>query len=473
MGGFSSQSGAGNDGLGSVMNADNVCFNGTSRGECVTLDGQLLIGSSSGQRIKPATLTAGSGITITNAANAITISAPGSTTDFHVARYIVSSGGSADGANYTTIASAITAATLSGGVQTIAIQPGTYTENLTWPANINLVAFVADASTPNVTIVGKSTCTDAGARSASGIRFQTNADNFLAVTGTLATVVRLRNCYINCTNATGITFSSSSASAGVSMSSCSGDLGTTGISLYSMTSPGTLSFDFGSIGNSGSSTTASNNSAGTVQISRATLNIPFSTSGTGSISFFLGSSVTTSGTNTTCLALTGTSAGESEGCLFDSGTATAITVAVGHTFSLYSSTIRSSNAAALSGAGTLNYGALLFAGTSSTNTVTTQVPTVFSNNCMKIVTPGAYPYTTTSQDEVILVDTSVARTITPLASPQTGQKHVIKDNVGSAAANNITITPSGKNVDGAASTVINIAYGSATIVYNGTQWNII
>jgi len=96
-----------------------------------------------------------------------------------------------------------------------------------------------------------------------------------------------------------------------------------------------------------------------------------------------------------------------------------------------------------------------------------------SGRVVKITTPGAYPYTTLISDEVILVDTSSARTITPLASPVTGTRYVIKDNVGSAAANNITITPSGKNIDGAASSTINLNYGSATIVYNGTQWNII
>lgn len=88
-----------------------------------------------------------------------------------------------------------------------------------------------------------------------------------------------------------------------------------------------------------------------------------------------------------------------------------------------------------------------------------------------ITTPGAYPYTTLTSDFVILVDSSAARTITPLGSPTTGQMYRIKDNIGSAATNNITITPSGKNIDGAASIVINTNYGSLDIVYNGTQWN--
>lgn len=94
-----------------------------------------------------------------------------------------------------------------------------------------------------------------------------------------------------------------------------------------------------------------------------------------------------------------------------------------------------------------------------------------SGRVVKVTSPGAYPYTTLTTDYVILVDTSSARTIVPLASPVTGTTYRIKDSVGSAAANNITITPSGKNIDGAASYVINNAYGSVDIVYNGTEWN--
>jgi hypothetical protein len=99
--------------------------------------------------------------------------------------------------------------------------------------------------------------------------------------------------------------------------------------------------------------------------------------------------------------------------------------------------------------------------------------TTASGQVVKITTPGAYPYTTLTTDFVILVDTTSARTIIPLGSPTTGTMYRIKDNVGSAAANNITITPSGKNIDGVASFTINNNYGAVDIVYNGTQWNVL
>ncbi len=96
-----------------------------------------------------------------------------------------------------------------------------------------------------------------------------------------------------------------------------------------------------------------------------------------------------------------------------------------------------------------------------------------SGRVVKVTSPGAYPYTTLITDYVILVDSSSARTIVPLASPVTGTTYRIKDNVGSAATNTITITPSGKNIDGAASTTITTNYGSIDICYNGTQWIIL
>ena len=72
MGGFSTITG---NGLGSVLNADNVSFDGTSQGGVVTTNGQLLIGSTATPHIRVGSLTAGTGTTITNGAGTITISA--------------------------------------------------------------------------------------------------------------------------------------------------------------------------------------------------------------------------------------------------------------------------------------------------------------------------------------------------------------------------------------------------------------
>src|SRR5258708_20620706 len=123
-----------------------------------------------------------------------------STNTFGVAKWIVSA--TASDGTHTTIASALTSA--SSG-DTIFIRPGTYTENLTLKAGVNLSAFGSDSSqngTGKVIISGTCTMTTAGSVTISGIQLQTNSAALLAVTGTLASVVNLQNCYLNCTNTT-------------------------------------------------------------------------------------------------------------------------------------------------------------------------------------------------------------------------------------------------------------------------------
>ncbi len=99
--------------------------------------------------------------------------------------------------------------------------------------------------------------------------------------------------------------------------------------------------------------------------------------------------------------------------------------------------------------------------------------TTGSGQVVKVTAPGAYPYTVLTSDFLIIVDSSVARTVTLPAAPVTGQYYRIKDNAGSAAANNITISGNGKNIDGAASQTINQNYGSVDLIYNSVQWDIL
>src|SRR5690242_8473255 len=109
---------------------------------------------------------------------------------FTTAKWIVSA--TASDGTHTTIGAALTSA--SSG-DTIFIRPGTYTENLTLKAGVNLTAYTCDALTPNVTISGTCTFTAAGTVSISGIRLQTNSAALLAVTGSAASIVNLDNCY--------------------------------------------------------------------------------------------------------------------------------------------------------------------------------------------------------------------------------------------------------------------------------------
>jgi hypothetical protein len=90
-------------------------------------------------------------------------------------------------------------------------------------------------------------------------------------------------------------------------------------------------------------------------------------------------------------------------------------------------------------------------------------------------------HTTVFNEYMICVDTVTAAgavTIQLLTSPETpltGQTFVVKDSTGSANTFNITVsgTSAGFNIDGATTYVINTSYGSATFIFNGTQWSII
>lgn len=72
MGGFTNKNGQ------SIVYADNVDFSGAQfPSNTVTLDGELLIGGAAAPHLAPARLTAGPGVSITNAQNSITIGLSG------------------------------------------------------------------------------------------------------------------------------------------------------------------------------------------------------------------------------------------------------------------------------------------------------------------------------------------------------------------------------------------------------------
>ena len=270
--------------------------------------GQTITGDSGGA-LAP---TAGNwnivgGAALSAGTNASVTSGSGSTltvTSINCAKWIVDA--TANRGTHTTIAGAIAAA--SSG-ETIFIRPGTYTENLTLKAGVNLTAFECDNSlngSGHVIISGNTTFSGAGSVTISGIQLQTNSAAFLTVSGSAASIVNLNNCYLNCTNATGISFTASNTSAGINCFRCEGNMNTTGIAIYTMSSLGTLMFEYCFFTNNAVTTTASSNSAGVVFFNYSVGPVAFSTSGTGT--FLATHSILNLGilSNTTCLTTTGT-----------------------------------------------------------------------------------------------------------------------------------------------------------------------
>ena len=425
---------------------------------------------------------AGTGITLTNASGVsgnTTITANGAN-DLHTAKFIVSSEGtSGTGANYTTISAAIAAAQGTGIPSTIFIMPGltgTYTENFTLPANINLTAFTCDAQTPNVTIIGKITCSDAGSRTISGIRLQTNSDFSLVVSGTLATVVNLTNCFINCSNNTGISHTVSNGSSIINLRYCFGDLGTTGVKIYQMTSTGGFLMEFCKFTNSGSSVTASTNSAGSVFLRYTYLESVVATSGTTAGIQIFKVFMNTDGFNTTAVIQNSTNAtgGSIDDSFIGVGSASAISIGAGATLSVRGCKISSTNTNAISGSGSLISSGLIFLGSSANINVTTQSVKPYLSLIPRTAI-SSNPYVVLSTDYFISVDTSVlAITVRLPNAPSTNQVFIIKDRTGSANTRNISVTTPGGavTIDGSTTYTLNQNYSSIQVVFNGTSYEV-
>lgn len=276
--------------------------------------------------------------------------------------------------DFTTIAAALTA---SSSGQTIFIRPGTYSENLTLKAGVNLTAFGCDDSlngTGNVIISGNATLSGAGTVTISGIQLQTNSAALLTVSGSAASIVNLNNCYLNMTNSTGISFSSSSGSSVINLYYCIGDLGTTGIAIYTSTAAGSMNFNYCTFTNSGLSTTASSNSAVTFTFAYSQFASAFSTSSTGGVNFD-NSIVNCGAINTAAITTAGTASQTQRSSIFRGGSASSISIGTGTTCNVYNCFLQSTNTNNITGAGTLNYQALTFSGSAQT-TINTTTQTV-------------------------------------------------------------------------------------------------
>lgn len=83
-------------------------------------------------------------------------------------------------------------------------------------------------------------------------------------------------------------------------------------------------------------------------------------------------------------------------------------------------------------------------------------------------------YVITNDNDVVVVDSTIsALTIKLPPSPAAGDTYDIKDGVGIAATNNITVDGNGNTIDGFTTIPLAFNYSSVTLIYNGTEWNII
>lgn len=100
----------------------------------------------------------------------------------------------------------------------------------------------------------------------------------------------------------------------------------------------------------------------------------------------------------------------------------------------------------------------------------------FAGQAINYSSPGAYPYSVLdANDWVVLVDTTSARTINLPNLPTAGRVFVIKDATGSAGTNNISVTTPGGTVtiDGSTTYTMNVDRGALTVMFDGTNYQVI
>lgn len=313
-----------------------------------------------------------------------------STNNFGTALIIVD--GTAGQGTHTTIAAALTDA--SSG-QTIFIRPGTYTENLTLKAGVNLCAYECDALTPNVTILGKCSLTGAGTVSISGIRHKTNSDFCISVTGSAASILNLKNCYIDVNNNTAIQYSSSSSSSAIRLWSCQGDIATTGIAYFSASGTGEIKLSHCHFENHANSLTNDTISAGVFYVFNTRyICSGVTTSSTGAFQAF--HSELSTATNNTFLTHGGSNSNTNiVNCIISSGSSTAVTM--NSNMEITNTAIDCGNSTAIGGTGTLIYCSLEFIGSGSGISVsgftnrTVAIGVALINNDCKILAGSGSP----------------------------------------------------------------------------------
>lgn len=297
---------------------------------------------------------------------------------------------------HTTLSAAMAAA-VSG--QTIFLRTSV-SESVTITPGVNIAAW--QGSSLNVpSITGTLTMTGAGTSTLTGLRLVTNSAPVITVSGSAASILYVKNCYLNCTNNTGISYSSSSSSSQIVFDNCRGNLGTTGIGIFTSTAAGILAFDWCAFGNSGASTTASTTSTGNIGIAWSSFSSPLSTSSTG-VFVIAYSNINTSAQNVTSLTTAGTGTTQIEYSDLVAGTASALSIGSGTTVLVGGpSRFESSNTNVITGAGTLQYGQLNFTGSSSTINPTTQTGLVTSNGISRSSLQPAFLAThSVAQDNV-------------------------------------------------------------------------
>jgi hypothetical protein len=276
---------------------------------------------------------------------------------------------------HTTITAALTSA--SSG-DTIFICPGTFTENLSLKAGVNLSAYGCDGSasnqganvTPNVIIKGTASASFTGVAAFSGIQFLTNGAAAIALTGANVGQLIFNNCSINANDGTGFTMNA--ATYALSFLGCVFNSASTNI-LFAITTGGVV-FQNCIIALS-SSAGASTIAVNTISFNSCAISgLKITTTTTGSINVNNCNWIFAANT---LLTMAGTGMSTLNNSEFESTSASTFSIGTGCTLNTGNCIVNSSNTNAITGAGTFSSGPVNYSGSSFTNNVTTKAYTAF------------------------------------------------------------------------------------------------
>ncbi len=302
-----------------------------------------------------------------------------STNTFTSAKWIVSS--DATQGTHTTVAGALSSA--SSG-DTIFIRPGTYTEDITLKAGVNLSAYECDEGyqnkSGNVNIVGTVSASYNGVVNISGIGFTTNSNFLLNVTGSNASNLNFYNCSFYASNNNSITVNA--ASFVIVFFQCS---------LYAASTYKIFTITTGAVVCRGcliASVDATTNTiaAGSVQFFNSTLSTFWTTSSTAILNCY-NSKWNDNSLNSTLLTTAGSGINEIFNSSLYSGSASTISIGSGTQVYIANSSCSSSNTNVLTGAGTVNLNEVSYNGSSSGNNVTTKTSFANQMGSLSLLTP--------------------------------------------------------------------------------------
>lgn len=287
---------------------------------------------------------------------------------WHTAFVVDASSSEGSRGTYTTIQAAIDAAS-SGDI--IFVRPGTYTEDLTLKAGVNIYAVSGGENNGNVIIVGKldgssGTCVLAN------LRLQTNSDVIYDVTGSTLNQTAFINCWFTLEDGDGITLNN--ANANPVFIECKFRQTGSDFDLYNITSCETITFQYCDLTNSGAVVGVSNIASGIARFRYSRMQPHrFTTSGSGEINAHHSAFICNTD-NLTPITTAGTGTNQISQCRFESGTAASISAGSGTTVQVTNSSVRSTNANPITGAGTVVYSGIDFINTGNGINSTTQTP---------------------------------------------------------------------------------------------------